>query len=70
MKIGTFGDGWDGCERQLMEVHDGDDRCGCIRSALAAALDDDAPDEAWRILSRCVDEQHVGWRDGCAVRGL
>lgn len=38
MKIGTFGDGWDGCERQLMEVHDGDDRCGCIRRALAADL--------------------------------
>lgn len=43
-----------------MRIHDGDDRCGCLRLALAQALDGWAPEGIAETLEACLRAHPAG----------
>ncbi len=49
----------------LTEHHDGDDRCGCLREALALLLEHpNATESAKEIVGDCIRSGHRGWPRG------
>ena len=43
----------------LLRLHDGDDRCGCLRQALLAAIDGNT-DTSITILRQCLEQHPAG----------
>ena len=49
--------------QEILNEHDGDDRCQCLRVAILVLVDDkepDALDHVIRLLSRCLAEHPAG----------
>ena len=44
----------------LLRLHDGDDRCGCLRDALIAVVDTHSEDTALLILEVCLEQHPSG----------